>query len=77
MARPMTNSEIRDPARPRTREAKRALLFGSGLIAAALLLGGAGVVLMGAGQFYAVVLLLIAPLMGYWGKRLTRRADIR
>ena len=57
------------PATPRTKDARRAVVLGSAAVAVALLFGALGVVLMGLGQFPAVTLLLIAPLLGWWGKR--------
>jgi hypothetical protein len=62
--------ETREPAVPRTRSARRALVLGSGAIATALLLGALAVVLIGLGQFPAALLLVIALLLGWWGKRL-------
>lgn len=64
-----------NPVSPRTRSAKRAVVLAFSAIGFALLLAALGVILMGAGQFYAVVLILLALALGWWGKHELQRKE--
>lgn len=54
---------------PRARNAKRHTVAGAGGIVVALLIAGAASVLISAAQFYAVILLPLALVIGWWGRR--------
>lgn len=54
---------------PRAGNAKRHTVAGAGGIVVAILIAGAALALMGMGQFYAVLVLPLALVIGWWSRR--------